>query len=131
VNDRWELQAACRTWPVEDLDDFFPVSEDSNKVHVRTVKVPLGIYQMCMNRCPVQLECLATAIKDNRVGIWGGTTYAQRRAMLRSRMRAKCIRCGGGWMVRYSESGICLACGFSWRVPSRAKPLANATNSPQ
>lgn len=126
--DRWETRAACKDWD-GDLDDFFPVSEDSNKVHLKITQPPLGIYNLCVNRCPVQAECLGVALKDNHVGIWGGTTYSQRRIMLRSRVRAKCIRCLGTEMVRHSGAGICLSCGFSWRIPPMLP--TTATNSPQ
>lgn len=58
----WREKAACRGLP---NDWFFIESDfDSGK-------------RICL-RCPVQNECFAYAARTKSVGIWGGTTAADR-----------------------------------------------------
>jgi WhiB family redox-sensing transcriptional regulator len=52
---------------------FFPVSE-SNADRVAAAKALCG-------RCPVQRKCLQIALEAGEVGIWGGTTTEERRAV--------------------------------------------------
>lgn len=130
-DDKWETFAACKEWPQEYLDDFFPLSEDGARREMKLTKPPVHVMDICRNRCPVQAQCLATALRNNLVGIWGGTTYSQRRVLLRSRSRARCIRCEGRWIVHYGNSGVCVACGISWRVPSLfSSPVDNVKPLP-
>lgn len=61
----WIARAVCRDY---DPELWFPISEESDDVatgHCRT--------------CPVRAECLEYALDIGAVGIWGGTTTAQRR----------------------------------------------------
>ena len=40
------------------------------------------------NRCPLQRECLKYSIEENiEEGVWGGITHAQRKQMLKKRVR--------------------------------------------
>jgi WhiB family redox-sensing transcriptional regulator len=58
-------------------DSFYP--ESGEKIAVRTAKA------MC-RRCPVLAECLELALaNDERYGVWGGTSPADRRRILRGR----------------------------------------------
>lgn len=65
----WVRSARCRNVPT---DLFFPIRGDD----VRTAK------EVC-SRCPVTDACLQYALSapDALVGIWGGTTAKQRRAL--------------------------------------------------
>lgn len=88
-------------------------------------------------RCPVQQECLAAGIEGREWGVWGGMSEAQRRALTRTRGRAKCPRCnaypsdptvilGGLPEVDEGRVQVCPSCGLSWRgpaSPSRASAL--------
>lgn len=66
----WTEQALCAQ---TDPDAFFPEKGGS----VREAK------RICA-RCPVQVECLASAIKNGeRFGIFGGLTERERRRLLR------------------------------------------------
>ena len=67
----WQYRAACRG---RGSEDYFTYGSD-----VRATKA------ICA-RCPVEPECLAVALEDPAlVGIWGGTTLFERRAMRRRR----------------------------------------------
>lgn len=113
------VKLPCQTG---DPERFFPVSEDSSSVRRRVTKPPEDVRDECMNRCPLQAECLAIAIREDRVGIWGGTTYSQRKVLARNRRRVHCVRCEGIWSVQVGETQICLACGISWKSPLPAPP---------
>jgi WhiB family transcriptional regulator, redox-sensing transcriptional regulator len=67
----WTSYAACRDG---DPDELFVTGAAQNKAKVR-----------CLS-CVVRPECLADAL-DNRVevGVWGGMTERERRALLRRR----------------------------------------------
>ncbi len=68
----WHARAACRG---TGTDAFFP----------RRGTLYDGTRQLCAE-CPVREECLETALADSKlVGLWGGTTPAQRREMRRER----------------------------------------------
>ena len=67
----WAAQAACRT---TDPDSLFVQGAAQNRAKA-----------ICVG-CTVRTECLADAL-DNRVevGVWGGMTERERRALLRRR----------------------------------------------
>ena len=65
----WRRSAACRT---EDPELFFP----SGTVQVAAAR------KVCQ-RCPVESDCLSWALMNGPTyGLWGGTTEAERRALL-------------------------------------------------
>lgn len=67
----WQELGTCAQ---TDPDAFYPEKGGS----VREAKA------VC-NRCPVTAECLDYAIRrDERYGVWGGTTERERRAIKRS-----------------------------------------------
>jgi WhiB family redox-sensing transcriptional regulator len=66
----WQLRSACRE-AAPDL--FFPLRADAS-VRVRVAK------QVC-GACPVRVPCLAEAMDNGHVGIWGGTTDDERRLL--------------------------------------------------
>lgn len=67
---RWQAAALCKeTYP----DAFFPEKGES----------PLSAKRIC-GRCPVTDECLDWALGNNeRWGIWGGLSDAERRKIQR------------------------------------------------
>jgi len=68
----WQYRAACRG---RGTQDYFTYRSD-----VRAAKAIFA-------RCPVQAECLAVALDDpGLVGVWGGTTIFERRAIRRVRL---------------------------------------------
>ena len=67
----WQARAACRE---ESTAMFFPAPGASGKVNqARAICQP----------CPVRQACLAYALAEDMVGVWGGTTDQERRAMRR------------------------------------------------
>ena len=60
-----------------DINLFFPDLED-NRIDARHAK------SMCQ-RCDHLTDCLEWAIKNNEVGIWGGTNQKTREAIKRRR----------------------------------------------
>lgn len=70
----WRQEGAC--WDT-DPDVFFPVREED-----------VGAALAICATCPVQSECLTYALRNEGVGIWGGTTESERRK-LRRRYRIK------------------------------------------
>lgn len=68
----WQERAACRG---ADVDLFFSHDEADQRQALAYCE-----------RCPVRQECLEYAIAHREVyGIWGGTTEAERRALIRRR----------------------------------------------
>lgn len=72
MTDRWQTRAACRH--KSDARWDFP-------------RMTAWCAELCLS-CPVRLECLTEALQrnfDDDVGIWGGTTVAQRDRIRRRR----------------------------------------------
>jgi hypothetical protein len=61
----WRDDAACKDQP---LDLFYPEDYDD----------PSAAFELCQ-RCPVQADCFAHAIKHERHGIWAHTTPLDRK----------------------------------------------------
>ena len=79
--DNWRQQAACRH---EDPDLFFPIGT-SGPALLQTEQA-----KAVCRRCPVREPCLRWAMDtDQSLGVWGGTSETERRAMKR---RAKVRR---------------------------------------
>lgn len=97
---RWRLKARC-------------ISADP-EVFQNSLLERVAIEQFC-NHCPVKENCLAEALKNNDIGVWGGTTERERKYMKTPRERKRCIKCFSRNIQTQDLSGICLACGFSWR----------------
>ncbi|MFF7475281.1 WhiB family transcriptional regulator [Streptomyces sp. NPDC008092] len=78
--DDWRDRAECRN---EDPDLFFPIGTTGPSLHqTRRAKA------VC-ERCPVQEPCLRWAMESGQaIGVWGGTTEAERRLLARRRHRA-------------------------------------------
>ncbi|MFC9734299.1 WhiB family transcriptional regulator [Streptomyces roseolus] len=76
----WRHRAACRD---EDPDLFFP--EGSTGPALLQIEEAKSV---CRRRCPVSAECLQWALEtDQKAGVWGGTSEAERRAMKRRSTR--------------------------------------------
>lgn len=73
MNLAWMSQAACIG---EDPELFFPVS-DMPSPQLEAARA------VCV-RCPVAESCHGYAVAEGLVGVWGGTTAAERRAMSRA-----------------------------------------------
>lgn len=72
----WWADAACR---VESSEAFFPDSRAGKPLSLRS---ELHAKAICA-RCPVQPQCLTTALRNREpTGIWGGTTPAERTEIL-------------------------------------------------
>ena len=72
--DEWVEQALCAQ---TDPGTFFPEKGGSVRAAVA----------VC-SRCPVRAECLEAALaRDDRFGIWGGTSAQQRKALRHARQR--------------------------------------------
>lgn len=69
----WMLEGACRDIDRTDLDRwFFAPSNDT-----AAAEKAKAVCQFC----PVKDKCLEYALERPDVGIWGGTTQAERREM--------------------------------------------------
>lgn len=76
VDTSWRDQASCR---FANLDLFFPA--DSTGISVEDIDAAKAICRACQ----VQDRCLRFALETNQeVGIWGGTTEAERRKLRRA-----------------------------------------------
>ncbi|MGR3875709.1 WhiB family transcriptional regulator (plasmid) [Streptomyces graminifolii] len=76
----WHHRSACRGI---DSDLFFPIGEGT-QAQLQTKEA-----RSYCRRCPVKTECLQSALdNDDQVGIWGGLTEKQRRALKRRGARA-------------------------------------------
>lgn len=102
----WQSQAACLG--AEDPEIFHPITESPAALaHVQE--------RFC-HRCPVQSNCLNFALIHGDSGYWGGTDSAQRRAMSRTRRRAKCPLCEDNGLINTGDHQVCKKCGASWRT---------------
>lgn len=101
----WQDRAACdgSKDPV-----FFPDNESA-----RTAAEAERLY---CRACPVQVECLGSALRNNDTGVWAGTTRDMRRKLARIRDRAKCPKCECKVLISVETHDLCTACGVSWRV---------------
>ncbi|MEU6406634.1 WhiB family transcriptional regulator [Streptomyces sp. NPDC046985] len=79
--DNWREYAACRE---EDPDLFFPIgSTGPALVQAEQAKT------VCAG-CSVREQCLEWALStDQTVGVWGGTSETERRALRRRRAAAR------------------------------------------
>ncbi|MEU6277041.1 WhiB family transcriptional regulator [Streptomyces populi] len=79
--ENWRDSASCRT---VDPDLFFPIgSTGPALLQIQEAKA------VCAG-CPVREECLRWALDtDQTVGVWGGTSEAERRALARRRSRRR------------------------------------------
>ncbi|MEV5342669.1 WhiB family transcriptional regulator [Streptomyces sp. NPDC052773] len=75
----WREQAACRH---EDPDLFFPIGT-SGPALMQTEQA-----KAICRRCPVREPCLQWALEtDQTIGVWGGTSETERRALKRRASR--------------------------------------------
>lgn len=100
----WYARAHCKG---RQTSDFYP--------DFTTTPVPEDIQRLC-DTCPVQGECLTHALKKREPGIWGGTTEAQRNAILSKNLRKFCLKCKSPNIHANKRFMVCLACGISWRI---------------
>jgi WhiB family transcriptional regulator, redox-sensing transcriptional regulator len=106
----WQDQALCVINRVNP-DDFSPVVEtDSGLARINA--------RWC-DHCPVKDHCLNSALINNNSGFWGGTSTVQRKALRRTRARAKCPLCTSSNVVPTGEHEVCISCGASWKTDQR------------
>lgn len=100
---------------------------DPDLMHPGYVAEEIAAAKAVCGRCPVRAECLRNALDlDERDGVWGGYTYAERRnlvaygvAQRHFRMKAECPRCGrqvaveGGGLRRHNRPDPKGAKGYS------------------
>ncbi|MEV0694268.1 MULTISPECIES: WhiB family transcriptional regulator [unclassified Streptomyces] len=78
--DDWRTRAACRD---EDPDLFFPIGT-SGPALLQTEQA-----KAVCRRCPVRQQCLDWAMDSGQsLGVWGGTSETERRALKR-RLKAR------------------------------------------
>jgi WhiB family transcriptional regulator, redox-sensing transcriptional regulator len=70
----WMSRGACQG---EDPELFFPIAVEGPALHQAS-----EAKEVC-RRCAVCAMCLAYAVETRQAGIWGGTTWEERRAMMR------------------------------------------------
>ncbi|MFI1167448.1 WhiB family transcriptional regulator [Streptomyces sp. NPDC020801] len=79
--DNWRDHAACRQ---EDPDLFFPIGTTGPAL-LQTEQA-----KAVCRRCPVSEQCLEWALNtDQTIGVWGGTSETERRALKRRRAVAR------------------------------------------
>lgn len=66
-------------------------------------------------RCPVSADCLAWALKHQEYGVWGGTTRAERRKLMRVGPRRACPVCPNRYILDVGDFQVCASCGLSWK----------------
>lgn len=104
LKSNWYEKAHCKGKATQ---EFYP--------EFTTTPIPPHIQRLC-DTCPVQGECLTRALVHRESGIWGGTTEAQRNAILSKNLRKVCLRCRSDQIFASKRFMVCLACGVSWRI---------------
>lgn len=66
------------------------------------------------SQCPVIATCREWALRNEEVGVWGGTSEADRRAIRRGGKRLSCPACNTYHLHQDDNMQICLSCGMSW-----------------
>ncbi len=100
---KWERRACNNVDP----EDFF--TDDG------ATEVPALAARWCQG-CEIQTECLDWAIKHKEKGVWGNTTEAQRKKLMRGIARVHCPGCAAIDILDIDGTEICLACGLSWKI---------------
>lgn len=77
-------------------------------------EIPSAQAVILCHTCPVRTDCLQHALENDEDGYWGGTTRAQRDAILSGRHRVKCPHCSGRDLIELGNATCCLGCGLSW-----------------
>lgn len=108
IKTDWHEEARCKNVTES---TFFPVVETA--LGLATVQ------NLFCNLCPVRGKCLNSALINNDEGYWGGTNTAMRRALARTRSRAKCPLCQGRNLVEVEPYEVCVRCGASWQAEYR------------
>lgn len=110
----WQDQAACAE---VDVNLFF--SDERNSFSDRAAGVVIDVY---CTPCPVRVTCLRAALYGREQGVWGGTTDADRRKLLRGEARTKCPVCAAPEPERIDQGAgqVCRSCGHSWRTLPQA-----------
>jgi len=83
----WRKEAACRGLVGPDYDWFpargrYVTTRNGSSAADSTLK----LLEICQE-CAVKIECREFAIKHNEPGIWGGTSFRQRRAIKKARAK--------------------------------------------
>jgi len=99
----WADRAACTD--ASDKEIFFPPA---------SAQVPPAAVMVYCGQCPVWNACLQWAIKNDEIGVWGGTTEYQRRQLTRVYRRRVCPVCGDEAIVEKGNGEVCISCGASW-----------------
>lgn len=106
----WKLLGNCTG---EDPDLFFPTYDDRES-SARNIQEEMA--KGVCSGCPVSGECLDDALRNHEHGVWGGTSWEDRRSLARRGTRVNCIRCGGRDHARTEAGQVCLRCGLSWLI---------------
>ena len=100
IDDQWVVYAVC---PETDPELFFP--DIGQNAH--TAKA------ICSG-CPVIAECLQWALEHGEVGVWGGTSDAERRRMTRPKKartwdpsKRECPVCGNMFHPQRPDAKYC------------------------
>lgn len=108
----WKLKGECREYDPELF--FTPEGEqETSKRNVERIKRAKAVCKLCT----VSGNCLDEALTNNEAGVWGGTSWDDRRGLKRRGTRATCVRCERrGTIVDIEHGQVCVLCGLSWRT---------------
>ena len=84
VDKDWREKAACRGLIAPDYV-WFPPRGRYVRTRAGATSPTQRLLDIC-NSCPVKEPCLEHALFFNEVGIWGGTSNRQRRAIKKERV---------------------------------------------
>ena len=83
VDKDWREKAACRGLIAPDYV-WFPPRGRYVSTRAGAISPTQRLLDLCEG-CPVKVTCLNFAIAGNEPGIWGGTSFRQRRAIKKER----------------------------------------------
>lgn len=73
LENKWKNKALCKG---ARISDYFPI-----RISKENIDVLVDIYAIC-EKCPVNADCLQSAILNEEIGIWGRTTLSQRQQFI-------------------------------------------------
>lgn len=85
----WHENGLCRDHPEI---DWVPTDPGSRYKHGLAARRNLDAAAAVCGACPVRGVCLDEALRDNLIGIWGGTSDSGRRRLRRARSSVEYAR---------------------------------------
>lgn len=101
MEEEWQAEALCKA---KSNSIWFPPESADRKKKIDDAKAK----SIC-KQCPVQQPCLEYAVANREYwGVWGGTTFEERKHLMNKRDNPRCFFCKARTVNR--EGDVCGIC---------------------